>query len=102
MYTDTRIYIIYIYICIRLAGDREPRAVLLFCRELVPDLTKANDKRQLWLEARDALSRQSVCMRRLLDDEESFAAFVGVASLVAVNRWLCQVQVYIHLSYISM
>ncbi|KAL8272166.1 hypothetical protein Esti_003894 [Eimeria stiedai] len=41
--------------------------------ELVPDVSVANDKRQMWLEARDMLAR---CGARVLNDEEAFTQFV--------------------------
>ncbi|CDJ58425.1 hypothetical protein, conserved [Eimeria maxima] len=66
--------------CRRLQSDLlqcslSPSALELLL-ELVPDLSKATERRQLWLDARDALSKHSACARRPLDDEESFAAFV--------------------------
>lgn len=90
-------------ICTRVCLCSKLKAVLLLLRlrELVPDLSKATERRQLWLDARDALSKHSACARRPLDDEESFAAFVGIAAVVAVvylfvDCCVCQVHICTH------
>ncbi|KAL8428029.1 hypothetical protein Efla_006935 [Eimeria flavescens] len=44
--------------------------------ELVPDLTVANDRRQLWLDAREVLEKLAGNIQRPLDDEEAFTQFV--------------------------
>lgn len=44
--------------------------------ELLPDMSAATDRRQLWVEAREMLARCRENIQRPLDDEETFSAFV--------------------------